>query len=111
MIPMLLMLAAADDALIAQYRARTRAEVPCDRPARPDDVVVCGRRVADRYRVPFVTADARDSVPAERARLLEPKMGGCGRVGAFFNDCGFVGVTTTVGNGGAAQVKTRKLAD
>ncbi len=106
----LLILLAGDGDVLARYRARTRADSPCAAPTDPNEVTVCARRDADRYRVTFVTPDVRDSVPTERARLLEPKLGGCGRVGAFFADCGFVGVTTTVGAGGV-KVKTRKLAD
>jgi hypothetical protein len=111
MLALMLMLAADEDALLAQYRARTSVEVPCHRPESPSEVVVCGRREADRYRVSFVTTDIRDSVPTERARLLEPKMAGCGRVGAFFNDCGYVGMTMSTGAGGPVKVKTRKLAE
>ena len=98
------------DDILERHRAATRADAPCEAPTDPNEVTVCARRDADRYRVPFVATSLKDSVPTERARLLEPKMGGCGRVGAFFNDCGFVGVTTTVGGGGGVRVKPRELA-
>jgi hypothetical protein len=71
--------------------------------------MVCGRRQADRYRVPFVGSDPRDAVPTERARLLESKQPTCGQIGAFFNNCGHVGVSATFGGGGVT-LKTRKLA-
>lgn len=106
-----LLLVASETDLLATHLARTRAEVTCGQPENPSEVVVCGRREADRYRVSFVTTDIRDSVPTERARLLEPKMGGCGRVGAFFHDCGFVGFAMSTGDGGPVRVKARKLAD
>jgi hypothetical protein len=107
----LLLLGAAPQDLVGQARALTRAEVPCrSREAEGDDITVCARRDADkRYRVTFVLPDVRDNVPQERDDLLQPKLAGCGRVGAFFNDCGFVGATMTRGAGGT-QVKTRKLA-
>lgn len=107
---LLLLLAAPDDAaMVERYRASTRADAPCERPTDPNEVTVCARRGADRHRVTFVTANPADSVPTERSRLLEPKMAGCGRVGAFFADCGFVGVSMTAGGSGV-KVKTRKLA-
>lgn len=106
----LLLLGVAPQDLVAQARDLTRAEVPCRTSASPDDITVCARRDADkRYRITYVLPDARDNVPRERDELLQPKLGGCGRVGAFFADCGFVGVTMTSGAGGT-QVKTRKLA-
>ncbi|UIJ45402.1 hypothetical protein LZK98_00075 [Sphingomonas cannabina] len=105
----LLMLLADDDALIAAARERTRAEVPCTTTHRSDEILVCGRREADRYRVSFVTTGIRDSVPTERSRLLEPKANPCGRVGASFAGCGFVGVTAST-NGQSTQVKPRELA-
>ena len=107
---LLLMLAAQVADPIAAYRDLTRADVPCAKPADAREIVVCGRREADRYRVTFIEPDPRNSVPAERARLLEPKMAGCGRVGQFFADCGFVGATVST-NFAAVTVKTRKLAD
>ena len=105
----LLVLLADDDALIAAARERTRAEVPCATTHRSDEILVCGRREADRYRVSFVTSDVRDSVPTERSRLLEPKANPCGRVGASFMGCGFVGVSMST-NGQAVRVKPRELA-
>ncbi|MGK6318525.1 hypothetical protein [Sphingomonas sp. DT-204] len=67
----LLMLLADDDTLIAAARERTRAEMPCATSHRSDDILVCGRREADRYRVSLVTSDIRDAVPIERSRLLD----------------------------------------
>jgi hypothetical protein len=113
MLALLLLIAAGGEAdVLATHLARTRAEMPCIRPATPAEVVVCGAREKDRrYRVPFVTTDARDSVPTERARLLEPKIAGCGRVGGFYTDCGMVGMTMSTGDGRPVQIKPRKLAD
>lgn len=47
---------------------------PCRRDRTSTDVTVCGRRNADRFRVPFVVHEPGDprheTVPAERERLL-----------------------------------------
>lgn len=112
MLTLLLLLAAADDAptsAITRYRALTRAEVRCAQDAAADEINVCARRDADRYRVPLAAIPLRDIVPLERARLLEPKLSGCGRVGQFFADCGFVGVTMSTGGAGT-KLTGRKLA-
>lgn len=103
-----LLMVQADDGAMRAYRARTTAEPRCAQPVG-NEVTVCGRREADRYRITFVTPQARDSVPTERAQLLEPKVAGCGRVGQFFADCGFIGVSMTAGRAGV-RVKTRELA-
>ncbi|SOB79824.1 hypothetical protein SAMN06297144_0751 [Sphingomonas guangdongensis] len=106
----LLLLGLAPQDLVTQAKALTRAEVPCRTSEAADDITVCARRDADkRYRITFVLPDTRDNVPRERDALLQPKLAGCGRVGPFFADCGFAGVTMTTGAGGT-QVKTRKLA-
>lgn len=93
---------AAIDAAVASYKAKTRASVSCIQDA--DEITVCARREADRYRVPLVaTYDARDSVPLRTATLLEdvsvPPCGG----GAFLQNCGKVGVTVTTSFGRGAD--------
>lgn len=90
-------------------RELTRAEVPCEKPADKDEVVVCALRRADRLRVPFVPILAEDRVPFETERLLKKQMPDCGTVSAFFADCGMVGVTASVGGNGAS-VKPRTPA-
>jgi hypothetical protein len=107
---MLLMIAAQLADPIAATRELTRADARCTAATDPQEIIVCGRRDADRYRVTFIAPSPRDSVPAERARLLEPKVSACGRVGQFFADCGFVGMSMTTGAAGT-RVRTRKLAD
>lgn len=110
-----MMLLAAQDgdqvaASMGNYRVLTRADVPCERPNDSDEIVVCGARNADKYRVPFVTAGrTRDSVPARTSYLTQdfgkPACGG----GAFLKDCGAVGVSVTMGFDGSTMVK-RELA-
>ncbi len=108
-ITMLLAMIAVPQEPFAEYRAATRAEVPCRRSAA-GDVTVCGRREADRrYRVPLTTIPVRDQVPRERAALLADKIDHCGRQ-LMFTDCGMVGVTMTSGGAGTT-LKPRKLVD
>ncbi len=71
----LLMMLAPEDA--GELLARSRAVIGGERcQANPDatDITVCGRRRADRFRVPLVEHDAgdprREPVPVERDRLL-----------------------------------------
>lgn len=109
------MLLAAQDgdqvaASMTNYRMLTRADVPCERPNGDDEIVVCGAREADKYRVPFVSAGrTQDSVPARTAYLTQdfgrPPCGG----GAFLLDCGAVGVSVSMGFDGSTTVK-RELA-
>lgn len=112
LLPLLLIQAAPEtSALIDRLRAATRVEIACDRAHDRDEILVCGRREADkRYRVSFVDTDPRDAVPAERSRLLAPKLSTCGRVGAFFSECGFVGVSMSTNGRGPVRVKPRELA-
>ena len=109
LVTLMSVMAPDEAAVMAAYRERTRAEVPCRTTTASDEITVCGRREADRYRVSFVGADPRDSVPRERARLLEPPMRGCGRIGQVFADCGFAGVTVST-NGSSVRTVSRKLA-
>ena len=102
-------LAPDETALMAAYRERTRADLPCRTTAAQDEITVCGRREADRYRISFVGTDPRDSVPRERALLLKPPMNDCGRIGQTFAGCGFAGVTVST-NGSAVRMESRKLA-
>lgn len=97
---------------IAQWRERSRAEIPCERSRDPNEIVVCALRDADAYRVPFVSVGhARDNVPARTTELLEDHVRlPCGQ-GAIIADCGeFFGVSMTVGADGATQFEHRPLA-
>ena len=96
-------------ASMSNYRVMTRADVPCERPSDSDEIVVCGAREADKYRVPFVSAGrTRDSVPARTSYLTQdfgkPACGGA----AFLQDCGMVGVSLTMGFDGRTSVTTEK---
>ncbi|WP_084583687.1 hypothetical protein [Sphingomonas azotifigens] len=100
--------------VVADYRARTQAEIPCRAPTGEGEIIVCSRREADRYRVPFITPDlSRDSDAARLNRLIgDPMQQGitpCGK-GAFMVRCGSVGISATVGLDGSARVQRRELA-
>lgn len=100
--------------VLADYHTQTRAEVPCRAPTNEGEIVVCARRTADRYRVPFVAPDlSRDSDAARLNRLLGDKMQQgttpCGQ-GAFLVRCGKVGVSASVGFDGNVRMQERELA-
>jgi hypothetical protein len=77
----------------------------CPRGGKPDDIVVCGRRTNDRYRLPlqdqgFDPDGPQESVARERGRLLEGGESG-------------IGSCSTAGGGGwtgcfAQEVKRRQ---
>ena len=114
LLSMLLLMGAQDGdqvtMAVTNYRTLTRADVPCERPNGDDEIVVCGAREADKYRVPFVSAGrTRDSVPARTAYLTSDfGKPACG-LGAFLSGCGAVGVSVSMGFDGGTTVK-RELA-
>lgn len=93
------------------HRKMTSTEPRCRQPAG-DEIIVCGRRDADRYRVPLIEHDAGDprteTVMGQRERL-QNKTTPCQQRGAYLIGCGMVGVTvsTTIGRDG---VRYRPLA-
>jgi hypothetical protein len=99
---------------LADYHLQTRVEIPCRTPTDQGEIIVCSRREADRYRVPFVAANpGRDSDAARLNRLIgDPAQQGitpCGE-GAFTVKCGKVGLTATIGFDGKVQMQQRELA-
>lgn len=98
------------DAAIADYRMKTRAEVPCTRPSGDDEIVICSRRDADRYRTPLLVESTDRGAPAARMeRLLSPEASGyvpCGK-GAFMAKCGSVGIGVTASASGKTDVSTK----
>lgn len=100
--------------VLADYRARTRAEIPCRTPNDQGEIVVCARRQADRYRVPLVSNDpGKDSDAARLNRLIGDRdqqgITACGK-GAFMVKCGSVGVAATFGADGRVHYVPRELA-
>lgn len=115
MIPLILLLAAPDAPAawaITPYRTLTSATPACSHPDGAD-VVVCGRRTADRYRAPLIVHDAGDpryeGVPAERERLFA-RTSNCQEKSLFLVGCGSFGVKATVGAGGVTVAGERPLA-
>jgi hypothetical protein len=102
--------AAAADPIDA-YMELTSVAPKCRQPAG-EEIVVCGRRDADRYRVPFIVPTPGDpktrGVPEERA-LLVAQQSPCDSKGPFLVGCGAVGITvsTRIGSG---KVEYRPLA-
>lgn len=92
-------------AVMDHYREQTRATIACGR-SGPDDIsdniVICGRRLADRYRVPLNSVNTDDprnqGVPAERARLIE-RPNNCQEMSTFLVGCGKVGVGVSSARG------------
>lgn len=98
--------------MMAHYAELTRGDPDCRRAQAGDEIVVCGRRDADRYRVPLVEPAAGDrrveSVAAERERY-QYKRTPCQNYELFLVGCGMVGVS--VGVTASGRVRYRKLAD
>ena len=111
LVPVLILLqeVTSVDAAMANYREKTRAEVPCRRPDGDAEVVVCARRQADRYRVPLVSSSGSGPLDAREKRLvgqrIEPE---CGQ-GAFMARCGAVSVGVSVSAAGVRYAQ-RPLA-
>ncbi len=97
---------------IEVYREKTSVIVRCVQPGG-DQIVVCGRRAADRWRVPFVGFAPGDpegrTVSEERNRLASEPPVRCGTE-AMLRNCGMVGVKVSTRFSGSG-VRLRKLAD
>ena len=101
---------------IARYEAMTSVVVRnCRTPKNDREIVVCGRRQGDRYRVPFIGYEPGDprgeSISGERNRLASAPAPKCG-LGAVLANCGSVGVTvgTRIGVSGGG-LKLRPLGE
>ncbi len=97
------------------YRKLTSVEPHCGRPSSDREIMVCGARRADRWRVPYIGYDIGDprgeSVEGERKRLADDHRLPCGRR-AIIADCGGgvgVKVTTAFGASGG-ELRLRPLA-
>lgn len=113
---LMLMLAADDSvAILAEYRARTNADIRCRDTTDNGEIIVCGARAADRYRLPFIIYDAGDprheGVMAERERL-QAQTTPCAEHSAFLVGCGMAGVHASArfGSDGITGARLRPLA-
>ncbi|UYY57725.1 hypothetical protein [Sphingomonas sp. S2-65] len=97
-------------AALSSYRELTRVEPGCRRGPREDEIVICARRQADRYRLPLATTYEGGENPDKRVgKLLDTAPPPCGQ-GAFTVRCGAAGVSTTMGGGRPPRVTLRPLA-
>ncbi len=85
------------DTIVANTRRLTSVERPCVYDRNSTDITVCGRRNADRFRVPFVPQPEpgdpkHEAVMAERTRLLA-RTTPIDEMSPFLVDGGFAGVT------------------
>ena len=101
--------------VVATYEAMTRIEPRCSAPKASNEIVVCGRRRADRWRVPYLLKEAGDpsiqNVSAERNGLI-PTTTPCREHSIFLVGCGKgVGLSVSTAIGGDSGVKLRPLAD
>ncbi len=94
------------------YGEKTAVAVRCTRPAG-EQIVVCGRRAADKWRVPFVGFAPGDpdtpDVMGERERW-QNKTTPCQNLSVFLVGCGMAGVSVTTRLDGSGP-RFRKLAD
>ncbi len=89
------------EAALDRYREATRATIECDR-AKSDDITICSRREADRWRVPLVEVDPNSpktqNVPLEREKLFA-RTNNCEEKSTFLVGCGMAGVTVSTRTG------------
>lgn len=94
------------------YDRMTHVEPRCSRPASDREIIVCGNRRADRWRVPFIgyaMGDPRgESVEGERNRLASEPPRKCGNE-AFLRNCGMVGLSVSTRMAGDG-LKLRQMA-
>jgi hypothetical protein len=105
---------AQDRTAINNYLAMTQVEPRCSAPKASSEIIVCGRRRADRWRVPYLLKEAGDpsiqNVSAERNGLI-PTTTPCQDHSIFLVGCGKVGLSVSTAIGGESGVKLRPLAD
>jgi hypothetical protein len=100
------------DQLIERARAATSVRANCAPAPRSGEVVVCARRRADRYRLPFQSTAAgtrADPTPDQRlaATKLDP-LRECGYT-PFIANCPKLGAGVTVGSDGRSRVFTERV--
>ncbi len=105
---------AQEPVVLGKYLAMTRVEPRCSAPRAGNEIIVCGRRRADRWRVPFIFKEPGDpsiqNVSAERNGLI-PTTTPCQDNSGFLVGCGKVGIGISTAIGGGSGVKLRPLAD
>ena len=107
-------LADPDGDAMQRYAEQTSVAVRCARPTG-DTIIVCGRRAADKWRVPFVGLAQGDpkiaDVYGERERW-QHRTTPCQNLSTFLVGCGMVGVNAGVTFGASgSQPRLRPLAE
>ena len=98
--------------MLANYAKLTTAEPDCRQRADSDEIVVCGRRDADRYRVPLIAyeaGDPRSETLAGERRRLQAITTACDEHRSILVGCGMVGVHVGV-SGDGTVMRRRELA-
>jgi hypothetical protein len=102
----------AETALMT-YTERMATRPNCKRVHAANEITVCGRREADKYRAPLIVYDAGDpraeGLWGERARI-QHQTTPCEENSVFLVGCGSVGVSVSTKLDGSGP-KFRKLAD
>jgi hypothetical protein len=102
----------AETALMT-YNERTATRPNCKRARAANEITVCGRRDADKYRVPLIIYDAGDPRAegfwGERERI-QHQTTPCEENSTFLVGCGSVGVSISTRLDGS-RPKFRPLAD
>jgi hypothetical protein len=95
-----------------RYLELVSVDPDCKRERKPDEITVCGRRDADRYRVPLLIPQDGDprneGVHGERERL-QHITNACDAKGPFLIGCGGVGIGVST-NFSGQRVRYRPLA-
>ena len=103
--------ALAGPTALETYQEKTAANPRC-KAAEGAEITVCGRREADKYRVPLVVPTPGDpklvNVPLERAKLIATESP-CQTRGPFLVGCGAVGVSVST-KLGTGKVEYRPIA-
>ena len=97
---------------VVTYQALTSVEPRCKTGPEGRDILVCARRGADRYRVPFLVptpGDPKGLMPKQETAKLLYRPTPCEENGPFLIGCGVAGVTVST-NLGTGKVELRELA-
>lgn len=92
--------------VMADARRATTVAVRCPEQAQAGEVLVCGRRRSDRYRLPLVggTGGTRlDPTPAQREAMLTPA-NNCEEMSVFMVGCGSLGFGLGVSSDGRSRL-------
>lgn len=98
---------------VAAYESLTSVEPRCKTGPSGGDILVCARRGADRYRVPFLLptrGDPKNLMPKDETARLLYRNQPCDELNAFGHvGCGMVGVTVST-NLGTGEIQQREPA-